>query len=370
MRRLAILSLPLILFAAGAAAQSGGLGVPVDGAITSHYGPRGGHNHHGIDIGADTGTPIYAAADGVVGYAQSGCSVGAQKCGGGFGNFVRLDHGSGTQTISAHMSQLAPGLSTGSQVKAGDLIGYVGNTGHSTGPHLHFETIQNGQSVDPRSLIAGLNRNVGSTVRETVTAGSPANQINMSGDPANLGPATPMTAGGGTGGDLADCEPTVLEAMQQQGQNHSQGRMERKVAVAQAPQSVFDLSCFESIMDQMRDGFSFQARYDPVGIINLLMNQAMIRVCGAAQQAWNQAVGRILDVNQVFEPLQQIPGLRVGVVQGGTSSVSTTLSGSIIDQTFNPPEVQQVIIKAAEPATGGQTAPARKSSPSLFDLFR
>ncbi len=89
-----------------------------------------GPGKRGIDIGAPTGTPIYASASGTVLIAKTGWS-------GGYGNMAIIQHSNGTKTLYAHMSKL--GTSTGAPVSAGDVIGYVGSTGHSTGPHLHFE---------------------------------------------------------------------------------------------------------------------------------------------------------------------------------------------------------------------------------------
>jgi murein DD-endopeptidase MepM/ murein hydrolase activator NlpD len=89
-----------------------------------------GPGKRGIDIGAPKGTPIYASASGTVLAAKSGWD-------GGYGNMVIIQHPNGTKTLYAHMSQL--GTATGASVNQGQLIGYVGSTGHSTGPHLHFE---------------------------------------------------------------------------------------------------------------------------------------------------------------------------------------------------------------------------------------
>jgi murein DD-endopeptidase MepM/ murein hydrolase activator NlpD len=118
--------------------SSSGLVWPVPGPITSGFGPRWGSFHYGLDIGAGFGTPIHAAAAGTVIYA------GWYD---GFGNFVIVDHGGGLSTTYGHQSQIA--VSVGEHVEQGQLIGYVGSTGFSTGPHLDFEVRVNGTPVDP-----------------------------------------------------------------------------------------------------------------------------------------------------------------------------------------------------------------------------
>ncbi len=118
--------------------SSAGLIWPVPGGVTSPFGWRWGRMHEGIDIGAGYGTPIRAAAAGNVIY-----------CGweGGYGNLVVIDHGGSLATAYGHQSAIA--VSCGQQVSQGQVIGYVGSTGHSTGPHLHFEVRINGNAVDP-----------------------------------------------------------------------------------------------------------------------------------------------------------------------------------------------------------------------------
>ena len=96
--------------------------------------------HDGVDLVAVTGTPVYAAADGIV--------IGAAP-NGGYGNWIRIDHPAKTSTVYGHLSGFAPGIEEGARVSQGELIGFVGNTGRSTGAHLHFEILSNGRAVDP-----------------------------------------------------------------------------------------------------------------------------------------------------------------------------------------------------------------------------
>ena len=119
--------------------------MPVDGArTTSNYGMRehpvigGRRAHKGIDLAAPTGTPVYATADGVVQRADRFSS---------YGLYIAIDHGASLQTRYAHLSRLA--VAAGERVKKGEVIGYVGSTGRSTGPHLHYEVRVDGQAVNP-----------------------------------------------------------------------------------------------------------------------------------------------------------------------------------------------------------------------------
>ena len=123
---------------------------PINGArLSSPFGmrkhPIDGFNkmHRGTDFAAPMGTPIMASGDGVV--------KKAGWCGGG-GNCVKIRHNSTYQTIYAHMSKFARGIKTGVRVKQGQTIGYVGSTGKSTGPHLHYEVIVNGKKVNSQKL--------------------------------------------------------------------------------------------------------------------------------------------------------------------------------------------------------------------------
>ena len=117
---------------------------PVDGRVSSPFGERdhpltGERKHHdGVDLAAAQGTPIRSAAEGVVSFA------GERN---GYGNVVIVDHAGGLQTLYAHQSRM--GVAEGERVARGQVIGAVGSTGHSTGPHLHFEVRQGGKAVDP-----------------------------------------------------------------------------------------------------------------------------------------------------------------------------------------------------------------------------
>ena len=124
--------------------------------ITSVFGNRWGMLHGAIDIGVPHGTNIVAADDGVVIASYNGCphdygKNGSCGCGGGFGNYVMVDHRNGFVTIYGHMWQTA--VSSGATVQKGQLLGYVGSTGWSTGNHLHFEVRLNGQKVDPMDYL-------------------------------------------------------------------------------------------------------------------------------------------------------------------------------------------------------------------------
>lgn len=118
---------------------------PLDNmTLTSSYGMRthpvlgGRRQHNGIDLAAPTGTPVYATADGRVSMAQWYSS---------YGNYVQIEHGGSLQTRYAHLSAYT--VRDGDMVRKGDLIGYVGSTGRSTGPHLHYEVRVDNVAVDP-----------------------------------------------------------------------------------------------------------------------------------------------------------------------------------------------------------------------------
>jgi murein DD-endopeptidase MepM/ murein hydrolase activator NlpD len=123
-------------------AGSGGLVWPASGPVTSGFGYRWGRLHAGIDIALPEGTPLRAAASGrviIAGWVD------------GYGNYTCIQHGGALSTCYGHQSRL--GTSVGATVSQGQVMGYSGNTGHSTGPHLHFETRINGQPVDPMGYL-------------------------------------------------------------------------------------------------------------------------------------------------------------------------------------------------------------------------
>jgi murein DD-endopeptidase MepM/ murein hydrolase activator NlpD len=126
---------------------SQGMRMPVNGRVTSGFGSRFhpilGYRrmHAGLDLAARYGSPIVAAADGRV--TSSGWA-------GGYGNMVRIAHAGGIQTMYGHMSRIV--ARAGTMVRQGQVIGYVGSTGLSTGPHLHYEVLKDGRAVNPTSV--------------------------------------------------------------------------------------------------------------------------------------------------------------------------------------------------------------------------
>ena len=136
--------------ATGQSVRKALLRTPIDGArISSGFGRRRhpilGYTrmHKGLDFAARRGTPIYAAGDGVVDFAGRN---------GGYGKYVRIRHTGTYKTAYAHMHRYGKGVRTGRRVRQGQIIGYVGSTGRSTGPHLHYEVHKNGRQVNPRSI--------------------------------------------------------------------------------------------------------------------------------------------------------------------------------------------------------------------------
>ena len=123
---------------------------PIDGArLSSGFGTRKhpilGYRraHKGVDFAAPRGTPVKAAGDGVI--------VRANRYG-SFGNYVKIRHANGYETAYAHLNGFARGIRSGKRVRQGDIIAYVGTTGRSTGPHLHYEVHLRGTAVNPQRL--------------------------------------------------------------------------------------------------------------------------------------------------------------------------------------------------------------------------
>lgn len=119
--------------------------LPISGIITSRYGAVSSIRssaHTGLDISASTGTPIKVVADGIVTFAEYS---------GSYGYLVKVDHGNDVETWYAHTSKMY--VTVGQEVKAGDVIAAVGNTGNSTGPHLHLEVRINGQHINPQKYL-------------------------------------------------------------------------------------------------------------------------------------------------------------------------------------------------------------------------
>ncbi|WP_225205236.1 M23 family metallopeptidase [Novosphingobium huizhouense] len=131
-------SIPSLMPVNSARAMSSGFGLRVHPVL------GGLRQHKGIDLPAATGTPIYASADGVVGKADWF---------GGYGLCVELEHGASLETRYGHMSRIA--VAEGQRVRKGDVIGYVGSTGRSTGPHLHYEVRVAGEAVNPLPYMQG-----------------------------------------------------------------------------------------------------------------------------------------------------------------------------------------------------------------------
>ena len=118
--------------------------------------------HNGVDIPAPYGTPIYATADGIVGRAQRL---------GGYGNYVEIEHGNAIETRYGHMSSFI--VRPGQQVKKGDVIGYVGSTGRSTGNHLHYEVRIDGEPVNPMPFVRSDSMTIAALTGDKLAMGGP-----------------------------------------------------------------------------------------------------------------------------------------------------------------------------------------------------
>ncbi len=123
-------------------ALADGFSYPVSGHLSSGFGPRWGKTHRGIDLAVATGTPVGAGAAGTVITAKYNSS---------YGNYVQIDHGYGIVTTYAHLDSYI--VSVGQTVNRGEVIGYSGSTGNSTGPHVHFEVIIDGEYTDPLNYL-------------------------------------------------------------------------------------------------------------------------------------------------------------------------------------------------------------------------
>lgn len=129
---------PAVPVASRTTQQVPSLSWPVDGRLTSQFGPRWGRMHYGVDIAVPTGTPVLAAAPGKVTYADWA---------GSYGILVTIDHGNGVETRYAHNSRVL--VKVGDEVQRGQRIALAGSTGNSTGPHVHFEVLVNGENENP-----------------------------------------------------------------------------------------------------------------------------------------------------------------------------------------------------------------------------
>jgi len=143
----------------GRSMRSEVLGRPVAlSRVTSKFGQRlhpitgANRQHRGVDYGAPEGTPVFAVGDGVVGTAASSASAG---------NHIKIQHLSGHESWYLHLHHFAAGIRAGSAVKQGDVIGVVGTTGASTGPHLHYELHRSGIALDPHKMISSPERVLG-----------------------------------------------------------------------------------------------------------------------------------------------------------------------------------------------------------------
>ena len=148
----------------GKSAKKALMKTPINGArLSSRFGMRKhpilGYNklHRGTDFAAPKGTPVMASGDGIV--------IRSRWCGGG-GNCVKIKHNSTYSTVYAHLSKFASGIKEGVRVKQGRIIGYVGSTGMSTGPHLHYEVIENGKKINSQKLKLPSGKSLGGEERK------------------------------------------------------------------------------------------------------------------------------------------------------------------------------------------------------------
>ena len=181
-----------------------GMVTPTSGVLTSRFGPRM-HPilhvvkvHNGTDWAAPIGTPVVAAFAGTILYAGNG---------GTYGNLVKISHPRNLETRYAHLSAFADGLRAGQPIMAGQLIGYIGTTGQSTGPHLHFELYENGTAVDPLGGSATVVADGGGSAVEVLV-----DQIIRVESGGNASAKNPLSSATGLGQFI---ESTWLRMMQQ-----------------------------------------------------------------------------------------------------------------------------------------------------------
>lgn len=144
----------------GLSNQKSLLKTPINGArISSGYSKNRPHpidgykkDHKGIDFAAPIGTPFYAAGNGVVKKVITNCKVGDMYCGGGFGNYITIEHNNSYTTEYAHLLKVANNIRSGTRVKQGQIIAYVGLTGKTTGPHLHYGVLYKGERINPSRI--------------------------------------------------------------------------------------------------------------------------------------------------------------------------------------------------------------------------
>lgn len=172
----------------GASAKSFLLRTPIDGArISSGFGKRRhpilGYNkmHKGVDFAAPTGTPVMAAGTATVEFAGKN---------GSYGNYVRLRHSNGYKSAYAHLSRFGAGIKKGQSVRQGHIIGYVGTTGRSTGPHLHYEVLVADKQVDPKTIKVATGRTL--TGKELATFKTERDRIDALRSTAPSNEATPV----------------------------------------------------------------------------------------------------------------------------------------------------------------------------------
>jgi len=174
--------------AQGAGCGSGQIATPVAGTATGSFGEnRGSHAHAGKDISARTGTAVRAA--------QCGTVTKAGWDNGGYGNLVCIEHEGGISTCYAHLSSVD--TKVGQYVHVGDVVGKVGSTGRSTGPHLHFEVRENGKTVNPDTYLSGAKQIAGAAAKATSAATKASTgklAVTKSGSDAAWGEATPASS--------------------------------------------------------------------------------------------------------------------------------------------------------------------------------